>query len=118
MRIISFAWTVDALLNKKKTVSRRFWNDNYARWFKKGDLVQAYSKDARADGKPVAIIRLTHDPYKELLSKMTDEEEKAEGGLWGSADEFIRAMGGPGKEPWVIRLELMEILTTEDAKIR
>lgn len=109
MKIISFVWTVEALLAGKKTVTRRFWTDNYAEQFKAGDLVQAYDRSPRFKGKQVAIIRLIQTPYEESLSLMTDEEEKAEGGLWGSAEAFIEAMGGPDKVPWVIRFEPVTI---------
>ncbi len=110
VRIISFALTTEALLNGQKTVTRRFWDDTFAIRFKKGDLVKAYSKLPFAGGNPIAIIRLTDDPYKEPLSIMTDAEEKAEGGLWGSAAEFVEMMGGPEKTPWVVRFKLKEIL--------
>ena len=33
-KIISFAWTTDALLQCKKTVTRRDWDDKYASRFK------------------------------------------------------------------------------------
>ena len=45
MRIISFAWTTEALIQGKKTQTRRFWKDRYAKSFKKGDLIQAYDKN-------------------------------------------------------------------------
>ena len=109
MRIISFAYTTQALLSGKKTVTRRFWQDGYAFNFRKGQLVQAYDKNPRIGGKRVAIIRLTDWPYKEKLSQMTDEEEVAEGHLWGDAQGFIRAMGDPSLEVWVIRFELVRI---------
>lgn len=108
MKIISFAWTIAALKQDKKTVTRRFWKDSYAKRFKKGDLVAAYDRSPRFGGKKIETIRLTCAPYKEFLSLMTDAEEKAEGGLWGSAEAFVRAMGGPDKEPWVVRFEVVK----------
>lgn len=113
MKIISFAWTTEALLNEKKVVTRRVWTDRYAKTFKDADLIQAYDRSPRVGGKPIAIIRIVGDPYKEPLRAMTDEEEKAEGGLWGSADAFITAFleGHPGMaldtELWVIRFVLL-----------
>ncbi len=109
MKIISFAWTVKPLLEGKKSVTRRFWKDEYAGRFKLGDLVAAYDRSPRFKGKQVATIRLTHAPYKEPLKHMTDAEEVAEGGLWGSAEAFIAAMGGPDKVPWVLRFELVAL---------
>lgn len=41
MRIISFAWTSPALLAGAKTVTRRDWDDSYARRFSAGELVAA-----------------------------------------------------------------------------
>jgi len=107
MRIISFAWTLKPLLEMKKTVTRRFWKDSYAKRFKKGDFIAAYNKSPRCGGKEVVTIQLTEDPYKESLSLMTDEEEKAEGGLWGSKEAFIEAMGGSDKTPWVLRFKFV-----------
>jgi hypothetical protein len=109
VKIISFAWTTNALSQDKKTVTRRFWKDDYARRFRKGDLVAAYDRSPRFKGKQVATIRLTQDPYKEPLSLMTDAEEKAEGGLWGSAEAFVEMMGGPDKVPWVVRFEVVSL---------
>ena len=109
MRIISFAHTTQALLQLRKKVTRRFWQDSYAAGFRKGQLIQAYDKNPRIGGKRVAIIRLTEDPYKERLGDMTDEEERLEGGLWGSAEAFIEAMGHPDLEVWVIRFVVVKL---------
>ena len=88
MKIISFAWTTEAFLEGLKTVTRRDWSDKYAQRFHKGDFCKAYDKSPRNGGRCIGIIRLIKDPYKEPLSAMTDEEEKKEGGLWGSAKAF------------------------------
>lgn len=114
MRIISFAWTTEALLMGLKTVTRRKWKDSYALKFKEGDLVAAYDKVPYAGGKKIATLRLTCDPYKEPLFKMTDKEEINEGSLWGSAEQFIIAMCVghkcfPKEEFWVIRFEVVEV---------
>ncbi|MBW2053822.1 MAG: ASCH domain-containing protein [Deltaproteobacteria bacterium] len=45
MKIVSFAWTTEALLAGRKTVTRRCWNERYAGRFKSGDLVQAYDRN-------------------------------------------------------------------------
>jgi hypothetical protein len=110
MRIISFAWTIKEVLTGQKTVTRRFWIDEYAKAFKKGDLVSAWDKLPYAGGKKIAILRLTCNPYKEPLYQMTDAEERAEGGKWGSASAFVREMEKPGQIPWVIRFELVEVI--------
>lgn len=108
MKTISFAWTSGVLLEGRKTVTRRFWSGEYAKRFKKGDLVAAYDKSPKFGGKQIATIKLTRNPYKESLSKMTDEEEKAEGGLWGSAKVFVDGMGGKHLSVFVIRFEVVK----------
>ena len=106
MLIMSFAWTIEPLLAGLKTNSRRFWSDSYAQKFHKGILVQAYDKSPRCGGKRIAIIRLTAELYRQKLSKMTDEDEIKEGGLWGSAKAYIEFMGGPDREPYVVEFKL------------
>ena len=88
MKIISFAWTIPAVLDGRKTVTRRKWTDKYARQFRVGHLVQAWDKSPRCGGKKIAIIQIM-DIRQEKLIDITDEEEKKEGGLWGNAGEFI-----------------------------
>ena len=114
MKIISFAWTIEPLLGGRKTVTRRKWSDKYARRFKHMDLVQAYDRQPEYRGRCMAIIELAGDPYKEPLSAMTDEEEKAEGGLWGSAWAFIDdySKGADARydfDLWVIRFEVIKV---------
>ena len=107
MKIISFAWTTQALLEGKKTVTRRDWDDKYAKTFHKGDVVQAYNKSARVGGKRIAYIKLTSEPYLQWLHDVTDEDEKKEGGLWGSGKAYQEAMGNDRKV-WVIEFRLID----------
>jgi hypothetical protein len=114
MMIISFAWTTEALLRDLKNCTRRDWKDDYAKRFKAGRLYQAFDRSPRAGGERVGIIFLTCDPYKERLDAITDEEEKAEGGLWGSAEAFIEAYCKGARVSrehmiWVIRFDLVKI---------
>ena len=109
MKIISFAWTTDALLAGKKTVTRRDWNDKYAASFKKGDIVAAWDKCPRCKGaKKIGEVRLTKAPYKQWLHEVTDADEKKEGCLWGSGKAYREMMEkklGGDKEVWVIEFE-------------
>lgn len=113
-RIISFGWTVEALLAGWKWCTRRCWKDSYAETFHAGDVCQAYDRSPRVGGERVGWIRLVLDPYKEPLALMTDEEERAEGGMWGSAEAFIEAFcAGAGvtreERVWVVRFELIQM---------
>ena len=112
MSLISFAYTTQALLNGHKTVTRREWNDKYAKQFHKGDIVDVWDRLPRAKGKKVARIRITHDPYKERLGDMPDTDIELEGyGPQATVSGFIEAFGGdPNLEVWVVRFELLDIL--------
>lgn len=71
--IMSFAWTSGAVQDRIKTETRRFWNDRYAKMFKKGMLVQAYDRSPRFRGKRIGWIRILKEPYKQKLKKRDPE---------------------------------------------
>ena len=110
--IISFAYTTAKLLAGKKTVTRRRWAERQFKiWqnaYRSGKLVHdAYDKSPRAGGKKIAQIRLTCQPYKELLQDMPDSDVQAEGGLWRDKADFIAQFpGSPAVPVTVIRFEL------------
>lgn len=134
-RIISFAWTTPALLAGAKTVTRREWDDEYARRWKPGDIAIAYNRSPRAHGEPVAklkIISVTHEP--DFFAPSSDYE--AEGFEWlrthpeslpkgdrsmyrfnVERQQFLRWRDAGGWS-WVIRFEVLEFLkgTKEEAK--
>lgn len=112
MRIISFAWTTEALLKGKKTQTRRFWKPKYAKQFKKGDIVQAYDKNPRAKGKLVAFIKLTEKPYIQDIMMISEADFQAEGGTmyWKDRLEFMGMMAEHGRNPWVIGFELLQVV--------
>ncbi len=116
MNIISYAWTVDALLAGLKDVTRRDWPDKYAAQFKPGDLVQAYDKSARCGGKCRAIVRL-EDVRREPLSRLTDDpaygraELIREGNLWPSLEAFLALFGKlKHGDPYRVQFKLVEIV--------
>ena len=109
--IISFAWTIEPLLAGLKTCTRRRWSDAYfARWVKawrEGRHVhQAWDKSPRFGGQRRAWIRLTCEPYRELLADMPESDLVAEGGLWDSKDEFKVLFDEPDKPVAVVRFGL------------
>ena len=106
--IISFAHTSLAILDGTKTVTRRFWNDNYARRFRTRNIHDAWDRSPRTrKGKKIAQIIITRQPYKEPLKLMTEEHFEREGGkrFWKDRNEFISLMGGPEALPWVIEFK-------------
>ena len=112
MKIISFAWTTDALLQGRKTVTRRNWKKQMVF---KNETVQAYNRQPRFGGKPVALIRII-DIRQEPLFYITDEDEIKEGHLWGNAENYIKSYldAYPGMKGydmvWRIEFEVTKIL--------
>lgn len=117
---ISFAWTTKALIEGVKRVTRRTWKDNYATQFNQGDLVTAYDKQPRFGGKPVAIIRLTQTPYRQMSDKVSTMDWHDEGFAWMEKQGLKVGKLTPRQlwdqwhdQPeffWVIRFEVVELL--------
>lgn len=115
-KIISFAWTTPAIVAKRKTVTRREWNDKYAKRFKVGDICQPYDKNPMYGGKPIKdrMIRIV-SVKKEDIKTMPNQDFEHEGfayleeqglTIWGKpprkAFEEWREEGGIY---WVVRFE-------------
>ena len=113
--LISFAWTTEALLEGRKTCTRRRWKERYfqqwVRAWREGRLIHdAWDKLPRAHGKKVARIRLTCEPYREALKDMPECDLEAEGGYWSSKAEFMELFGDPEEAMVVVRFEVVERL--------
>lgn len=127
MKIISFAWTTPALCTGHKTVTRRDWDDDYARRFKPGELVSAYNRSPRHKGEKVATIRIL-SVTKERDADAPDSDYAAEGFEWfasGNGDalpktdrlgyldtvswESYEAWRRRGGVSWVCRFEVVEL---------
>lgn len=123
MRHISMAWTTAAFKARRKSVTRREWDDNYAKSFKAGEILTVYDRQARFGGKKIGTMRLTQKPYKESEASMPDEDYEAEGfayldehpeekpKLWQGVNlhkkfENDRLME---LECWVIRFEILSV---------
>jgi len=110
--LISFAWTTEALVEGRKTCTRRQWSERYfQQWVKawrEGRVVHdAWDRLPRAHGKKVGQIRLTCEPYRQKLLDMPVEDLEAEGGYWKSKDEFVELFGDPEEAVVVVRFELV-----------
>lgn len=111
--IISFAWTTQALIDGVKTVTRRMWKKSHAKKFYEGQIVDAYDKLPHAGGKKVATIRITRQPYVQVLEDMPDDHFEREGGTlyWKDKNDFIDAMGGIRQDYYVVEFELVEVFS-------
>lgn len=122
MRNISFAWTTPAVLARRKTVTRREWNDDYGERFQSGDLVAAYDRNPRFKGKQIGVIRLTSKPRRTTLIPAEDWEgegfaylesigAKVNGmtprQLW---DDWMSDPPGFERSFWVVRFEIVSLV--------
>lgn len=117
MKTINFAWTTPALLAGAKTCTRRDWDDDYARRFRKGEMVAAYDRQARYKGQQIATIRLIATPTKESTGSAPQEDYEAEGFIWLMQRGFKVAGLTPRalwfvwhsqpRDMWVVRFELV-----------
>lgn len=95
MKIISFSWTSPALLARAKSVTRRDWKLRHAESFRKDELVQAWDKSPRFEGKKIGIIRLLRAPYLENTFWLPDEDYEREGFKY--LDEHPELIGAAAK---------------------
>lgn len=115
---ISFAWTIEKVLDGSKTSTIRPWADKHAAKFKEGDRVKAYNRNPRNGGKPMAVIRITRAPFKGTLHDLVYERHRlekeghpADGGM--TIQEFLDTyfpMVPPDAEMWCLEFELTEVL--------
>jgi hypothetical protein len=121
MMDISFAWTTPALLAGAKTVTRRDWKDTHARRFNRGMTATALNRQRRFGGKPVALIRLTVQPYKERTCEIPDSDWFEEGFAWLEENGIEKSKLKPREiwlkwktdrenSLWVVRFQLVKQL--------
>ena len=118
MKIISFAWTSDAFINNRKSVTRRKWKTRYAEMFKKGDICKAYDKSPRFGGKLIGYLKILKDPYRECISDMPDSDFEEEGfaymqehhqKIWGETPKFAFANWKNSDDYyWVVRFKKID----------
>lgn len=123
MKIISFNWTTPALVAGQKTVTRRTWDDRYARTFHAEETVMAYDRQPRFGGKPVAILKLTADPYKESTRNAQESDYEAEGfrfleGIKAKVNGIPprvlwRAWHVSPHQAWVVRFQVVSLVEEE-----
>jgi hypothetical protein len=120
MKIISYAWTTPAILARRKTCTRRHWNDDYAGRFKAGELLAGYNRNPRFHGNQIAVVQLTMKPYKEPLAHVPDSDWEAEGFAYlteigatvnGKKPQEVWDMWKQSlDEEWVVRFEIVELI--------
>lgn len=123
LRHISFSWTTGAFKAGVKNVTRRHWNDSWARRWKAGDYALAYDKNPAWGGAQIGIIRLTQAPYRESTADIPVEDWIGEGFAYMSEHkelvdgvsprDFWNKWRGEPEDVWVIRFEVVEIFEDE-----
>lgn len=106
---ISFGYTVNYL--DKKTVTRRNWKDSHAQKFIKayqqGKSIKAFDKDPRYGGVCIGILKLTQEPFKQSLRRLSLSDLEAEGGMCETIEDFVLKYfdGEFDKEVWVVNFK-------------
>jgi uncharacterized protein YqfB (UPF0267 family) len=120
--IISFAWTTPALLDGRKTVTRRDWPDSHAVKFKPGAVAIAYDKQPMYGGQAVARIKIVSIRRESLNELLADEsyaraELRREGGLWGGVEEFLALFSKCHHgDPYRVEFRILERLASGEAR--
>jgi len=129
MLIISFAWTTPAFLARRKSATRRDWDDVYAARFKPGDLVQAWDKTPRCRGAKrigtIKIVSVKKESYNEVLVDDWEAEGFAYLDSIGAVCQLKPRLMTPAMlfqqwalsfdedTCWVVRFEIVEVLKQE-----
>ena len=82
MSRVMFAWTYPAVLAGAKTSARVPWTAQYVHQYAAGTLAVVYGRGRRRGGRPLAVVRFTHDPVAEPLGAMADGDYESEGWRW------------------------------------
>lgn len=103
---VSFAMTADAFADCSKTETRRFWAPAHAAKFKPGREFMGWTKDPLAGGVRMHAARVVFC-RQEALEGMSMDSFEREGGerYWSNREEYVKAMGGGHRVPWVLRFE-------------
>lgn len=117
---ISFSRTIDELTSGKKTQTRRAWQDDYAknfiRYFDENIAIPALNKGRHRGGHELGFIKLTQRPYQQYLSEMSPIDLQEEGGMVGTAQEFIDTFfEGQDKLVWVLHFEFLSVPSNNNA---
>lgn len=125
MIILSFSKTTAAVKARRKSVTRREWNDAYAERFKRSiektdGLAQAWTASPHRGGKrfgTVKVLSVTKEPTREIpdsdweaegFAYMTEHGLNVEKDI--SCEKFWRAWRQHAtKETWVVRFEVIHL---------
>jgi|SRR5215831_6582000 len=123
--IISFARFTDAVLEGRKTVTRRDWPDSHAIKFPVGHIALAYDRQPMYGGILVArieILSIEREPIGELLADPEGygrAELVREGDFWDDVHEFAALFAQlKWGDPFRIEFRLVERLSERRAKSR
>lgn len=119
MMIISFAWTTDAFLANRKTVTRRKWTPYYAKRFKVGDICKAYDKQSRFGGKQIGLIKIMSLTYEDIKTMPNHDYENE--GFQYMIERGLKIWGKPPRQAfedwrndggwyWVLRFNKVDAI--------
>lgn len=95
-----FGWLIPAVLAGQKTLAFRNWGPIEALSWKRGQLAYAYDIDPGKGGNRLALLRITHTPYKTRLSDLRNSEFVASGLMYAQSMGLRNPLGQQPIEVW------------------
>lgn len=98
-KILSYAYTTEALLAGVKFRTRRRWSRRYALSFHGAEVEQAWNRSPRVGGFYLGDVQLTADPFEQRTGQMTEEDYSIEGLAWMEDHGLMVPVSTPGGPP-------------------
>ena len=97
---LSFGWLTPAVLAGQKTLSLRDWGPVEAYSWKRAQLAYCYDDDPDKGGNRVALLRISHTPYKRLTNKLRNSEFYASGLMYAQSMGLRHPKGLTPEQIW------------------
>lgn len=78
-RYLSFAWTVPAIMERRKDTTRRTWDPATARLFPRGTWFWGTDRALYRNGRRICLGRISTDPFVQNTRDMDPDEFNREG---------------------------------------
>lgn len=119
-RWLYFGWLTDAVLNEQKTLALRDWGNVEALEWKRRMLCYAYDEPPSMGGKRLALLEISHTPYKKSTKKLRQSDYFASGLAYAQAqgqkapdgktpEQVWEYLKSSDKEYWVVRFRVLQL---------
>ncbi|KKL53620.1 hypothetical protein LCGC14_2273620, partial [marine sediment metagenome] len=117
---LSFGWLTPAVLAGQKTLSLRDWGPVEAQSWQRAQLAFCYDKEPSKGGNKMALLRISHTPYKRQANKLRNSEFYAAGLMYAQSmglrhpkgltpEQIWSKIKESSVEVWVVRYRVEQI---------